>query len=141
MKRRMRQHSYIFVLWGEQFDEVLAVLAITTLRAAGQRVKVVGLHGPCAKGAHGLGLLADLTLDQALPLVAQASGVVIPCTMSDLARAERDPRVGMLLTGVGLTQVMVGVQENYDWSTLASPPLKEPQSTGGLPNPLTNLAP
>lgn len=111
-KRQARPPQYIFVLWGDQFDEAAAVLAITQLREAGHCVKVVGLNGACVKGAHGLGLLADLTLDQALPLADQAIGVVIPCTITGLARVENDPRVGAFLRkvrGYGV-RVIVGLQ-------------------------------
>ena len=90
----------IFVLWGEHFDEAAAVIFITTLREAGLRVKIVGLSGSCVKGAHGLGLLADLTLDEALTLADQAICVVIPCTTQNFQRVKGDPRVGEFLERV-----------------------------------------
>ena len=90
----------VFVLWGTHFDEVIAVLAIIGLRQAGVRVKVVGLSGPYAKGAHGLGLQADWTLDEALAAADQAIGVVIPCTMHTFQGLMNDPRVAEFLEQV-----------------------------------------
>lgn len=88
-----RAQPTVFVLWGDQFDEAAAALVITGLRQAGLRVKVVGLHGTCVKGAHGLGLLADLTLDQALTIADRAICVVFPCTTQSFQRARDDPRL------------------------------------------------
>ena len=93
-------HPTVFVLWGTHFDEVITVLAIIGLRRAGVRVKVVGLSGPYAKGAHGLGLQADLTLDEALAAADQAIGVVIPCTTPTFQRLRNDPRVAEFLERV-----------------------------------------
>jgi len=95
-----RAQPTIFVLWGEHFDEAAAVLVVTTLRAAGLRVKVVGLGGRCLKGRHGLGLLADLTLDQALAQADQALCVVVPCSPPIFQRARDDPRVEEFLARV-----------------------------------------
>jgi len=109
-------HPTIFVLWGEHFDEAAAVLVITSLRAAGLRVKVVGLGGRCVKGMHGLGLLADLTLDQALAQADQARCVVIPCTPQRFQRARDDPRVGEFLNrtvGAG-ARFVVGLRDSRD---------------------------
>lgn len=103
-----RAQPTIFVLWGEHFDEAAAVLVVTTLRAAGLRVKIVGLGGRCVKGQHGLGLLADLTLDQALAQAEQALCVVIPCTPPIFQRARDDPRVGEFLEKVRQARVVVG---------------------------------
>ena len=95
-----RSHPTIFVLWGEGFDEAAAVLIVTALRKAGQRVKLVGLGGRCVKGMVGLGLLADLTLDEALASADQAICVVIPCTTQSFERMEVDPRLQQLLEQV-----------------------------------------
>jgi hypothetical protein len=97
----------VFVLWGVDFDETIAVLFVTMLREAGLRVKMVGLDGLCAKGAHGLGLLADLTLDQALSLADQALCVVIPCTMQRLQRVRDDPRVEKLLAQTHQAEILL----------------------------------
>ena len=82
-----------FVLWGEKCDEAAAALFVTKLRAAGLRVRVVGISGKRIGGAQGLQLVADLALDQALPLVAQAACVIIPCPAVILARFLHDPRL------------------------------------------------
>ena len=67
-------NDYVLVLWAERFDEAAATIFVTVLREAGLRVKVVGLTPPPVSGAHGLALVPDLSLDQALPLAALACG-------------------------------------------------------------------
>lgn len=91
-----------FVLWGDQCDEIAAVLFVTTLRAAGLRVWVVGVSGKRIGGVHGLRLIADLALDQALPLAAQAVCVVVPCAAETLAHFLHDPRLRAFLEATTL---------------------------------------
>jgi hypothetical protein len=86
-----------FVLWGDQCDEAAAALFVTGLRGAGLRVWVVGVSGKRISGAHGLRLLADLALDEALPLAPQALCVAIPCTAQTLAHFLHDPRLRAFL--------------------------------------------
>jgi hypothetical protein len=89
--------DYVLVLWGERFEEAPAAIFITVLREAGLRVKVVGLTPRQICGAHGLALVPDVTLDQALTLAAHTICVVIPATPPDFRRLETDPRVVELL--------------------------------------------
>ncbi|MBV7333603.1 hypothetical protein KFU94_36290 [Chloroflexi bacterium TSY] len=94
MKRQeFKSKQYVFVLWGDKFEEDTAALFTASLRRAGLRVKVVGLTGPRALGNHGLGLCSDLTLDQALPLAKRAICVIVPCSPFSLKRMENDPRI------------------------------------------------
>jgi hypothetical protein len=88
-----KYQSYVFVLWGDRFREAEAAIFVTKLRDAGLRVKVVGLTPHELDGAHGLALVPDLSLDQALPLASRAIGVIIPATLSGLKRLQNDPRV------------------------------------------------
>ena len=81
------------VLWGEQCDEVVAALFITNLRAAGVRVWVVGISGKRIAGAHGLSLVADIALDQAMPLAPQTVAVIIPCLNDQWLHFLNDPRL------------------------------------------------
>lgn len=91
------------VLWGEQCDEAAAALFVTNLRAAGLRVWVVGVSGKRLTGAHGLGLLTDLALDQALALAPTVICLILPCDGERLARLLNDPRLVTLLQ-VGAAQ-------------------------------------
>lgn len=85
--------SYVFVLWGSNFEEVVASIFVTECREAGLRVKLVGLTPLHISGSHGLVLVPDLTLDQALPLAGDALCVVIPYTAPGLKRLKNDPRI------------------------------------------------
>lgn len=88
-----KSNGYIFVLWGEQFEEAAAAIFVTQLREAGLRVKVVGLTPHRISGSHGLVLVPDLTLDQALPLAAQAACLVIPHSAYGFKQLKNDPRL------------------------------------------------
>jgi 4-methyl-5(b-hydroxyethyl)-thiazole monophosphate biosynthesis len=87
------RRGYIFVLWANNFEEVAAAVFVSELREAGLRVKIIGLTGPHSRGAHGLGLVPDLTLDQALPLACQTSCLVIPGPASSFKSLKNDPRL------------------------------------------------
>jgi hypothetical protein len=58
-------YEYVFVLWGDNFEEATAVIFVTELRRTGRLVKLVGLHPPPINGARGVALVPDLMLDQA----------------------------------------------------------------------------
>jgi len=88
-----KYRPYVFVLWGDRFREAEAAIFVTRLREAGLRVKVVGVTPYQLDGAHGLALVPDLSLDQALPLATQALGVIIPATLAGLKRLQHDPRI------------------------------------------------
>lgn len=88
-----KQPTYVFILWGDDFEETPATIFVTELREAGLRVKVVGLTPQRINGAHGLALLPDLSLDQALPLAAQTICLIIPATAAGLKRLTNDPRL------------------------------------------------
>ena len=86
-------HTYVFVLWGEKFEEDTAAIFVTELRKAGLRVKVVGLAPQHINGAHGLALVPDLTLDQALPLANHTTCLIVPYKSRGIKRLNNDPRV------------------------------------------------
>lgn len=83
----------IFVLWDENFDEQMAITFVSKFRSAGLQVKLVGLQGGQAAGRYGVGLIADMTLSQALPLANSANGVVLPCHSPHFREIDNDPRV------------------------------------------------
>lgn len=93
-----KSRDYVFVLWGDQFDGVAATIFVTELRKAGLRVKIVGLASRRLSGTHGLALVPDLTLDQALPLAGRAICLIIPHTSPGLKRLQNDPRLREFLS-------------------------------------------
>jgi hypothetical protein len=90
MRRGEAEH---FVLWGAHCDEAAAAIFVTTLRAAGLRVKVVGIGERRWVGAHGLTLIPDLTLGEALRRAAHTRCVIIPCALAHLSGFLNDPRL------------------------------------------------
>lgn len=89
----LKTKDYVFVLWGDGFDETVATIFITELREAGLLVKVVGLTARQISGARGLALVPDLTLDQALPLASQAICLIIPTAVRRSEQLNNDPRL------------------------------------------------
>jgi len=95
------------VLWGMHCDEAAAAIFVTTLRAAGLRVWLVGISGGRIAGGHGMRIQPDLTPSQALPLADQACCVVIPCVALLLLRFLNDPTVEALLHRATAAQATV----------------------------------
>ncbi len=87
----------VLVLWAPKFEEVAASVFVTTLRAAGIQVKLVSLSNELVGGSHGLGLVPDWSLEEALPRAGMAECVVIPCRSEFVRRLAQDPRVRELL--------------------------------------------
>lgn len=115
-------HRCCFVLWGEQCDEAAAALFVTTLRAAGERVWVVGISGKRNGGAYGLRLIADLALDQAVPLASQAAAVIIPCSHDHWLTFLNDPRLLAFLTACAAHDAMILLATPASHHDLGLPP-------------------
>ena len=54
----------VYVLLGTGFEEIEAIAPIDLLRRAGVQVLTVGINGKTVYGGHGIGVEADITLDQ-----------------------------------------------------------------------------
>ncbi len=54
----------VYVLLGTGFEETEAIAPIDLLRRAGADVLTVGINGKLVYGGHGIGVEADITLDQ-----------------------------------------------------------------------------
>lgn len=54
----------VYVLLGTGFEETEAIVPIDLLRRANIRVLTVGLNGKTVYGGHGIGVEADITVDQ-----------------------------------------------------------------------------
>ena len=89
-------HAWVAVLWGDNFDEKAATIFVTELRAAGLWVKLVGISPLPISGAHGLTLVPDFTLDQALVAAQDVMGIIIPYASPGIKRLKNDPRLQTL---------------------------------------------
>lgn len=54
----------VYVLLGTGFEETEAIAPIDLLRRAGAEVCTVGIQGKLIHGSHGIGVEADITIDQ-----------------------------------------------------------------------------
>jgi hypothetical protein len=70
----------VLVLWGNYFDECAAAAFVCELRAAGIRVRLVGVDGKLARGRHGLVLAADISLERAFDVQGPITHVIAPCS-------------------------------------------------------------
>lgn len=103
----MRSREYVFVLWAEHFDAAAAVIFVTELRKAGLAVKLLAPASRKASGSHGLALVPDLTLEQAMPLAGQARCLVVPAAWSAVQALGNDPRWQRFFSAVEANQALV----------------------------------
>ena len=90
-------HHIILVLWGQGFDEIAASIFVGELRRLGKRVKLVGLNSQHIAGQHGLTLVPDLPLGQALRSANRIQCIIIPAPLAALQQFSYDPRLAELL--------------------------------------------
>lgn len=89
--------SLVLVLWGNGFDELAATIFVAGLRHMGKRVKLVGLNSQHITGHHGLTLVPDLSLEQALRTVKQVQCLIVPAPVAVLQQFSYDPRIAELV--------------------------------------------
>lgn len=92
----------VLLIIADGFEELEAIVVLSTLRQAGLCVKTVGLTSGLVGGAHGVWLMPDLTLADIdlLTVSSSISLVVLPEGRQCLAKLEADPRVHKLLRQV-----------------------------------------
>lgn len=119
---RRTARNCIYVLWGDGFDELTAVTAVTMLRQAGYQVKLVGLRRQPIAGAYGVMLVPEIGLDEALTKAAPFCGLIVPCTDAGWQRLQLEPRVGQLLALIQANgaHLFIGCQDAPAWSQVES---------------------
>jgi hypothetical protein len=90
-------HHIILVLWGQGFDEIAASIFVAELRRLGKRVKLVGLNSQHIAGQHGVTLVPDLPLGQALRVANRIQCLIVPAALATLQQFSYDPRLAELL--------------------------------------------
>jgi hypothetical protein len=99
----------VFVLWGQGFDEIAASIFVGELRRSGIRVKLVGLHSRQITGQHGITLVPDITLEQALYRANRTCCIIIPAPLLALQQFSYDPRLAELLRLTAENQALIVV--------------------------------
>ena len=107
----MKAHTHILVLWGNRFDEVAATIFVTELRKGGLPVKLMGMYCGQARGAYGLALVPDISLDQAQDLLPQVRCLIIPAPLHSLQQYRNDPRLHAFLHQLLENQGQIIVQD------------------------------
>lgn len=86
---------WTLVLLADGFDEAHVTSLVQELRSDGLPVRLVGLVDGPGKGAHGLRLLPDVTLET---MGSDPVGIIVlPAGLDAIARLRADPRVEDLL--------------------------------------------
>lgn len=94
----MAQHArLVLVLWHDHFDEIAAAIFVGELRAVGQKVRLVGLGASKNRGKHGLRLVPDTTMSEAMAMQEEVGMVIFPCDGWSESIATHDPRLRELL--------------------------------------------
>ncbi len=115
----------VLVLWGNYFDEYIATAFVCELRAAGVRVRIVGLDGRLARGRYGMMLGTDLSLERVRALQQPVTHVVAPCSGAQWAALQDKPHAAEFmqrLTAGGAVFIAAGESEMAG----ATPPLPLP---------------
>jgi hypothetical protein len=99
----------VLVLWGRGFDEIAASIFVAELRRLGKRVKLAGLNSQQIAGQHGVTLVPDLPLGQALRAAQSIQCIIVPAPLAALSQFSYDPRLAELLGLVSRQQTLLVV--------------------------------
>ena len=66
----------VYMFLGTGFEETEAIAPLDLLRRAGVEVKTVGLNGPVITGSHGIGVAADMQIEDLD--ISDAEMVILP---------------------------------------------------------------
>ena len=86
----------VYELLGTGFEEVEAIAPVDLLRRAGVEVSTVGVNGKIVAGSHGIGVQADITLEQMD--LSDCEMIIVPGGMGGVAsiRASRSAMDALL---------------------------------------------
>jgi hypothetical protein len=124
----------VLVLWGQGFDEITASIFVVELRRAGIRVKLMGLNSRQIAGQHGLALVPDLTLGQALRRANRTRCLILPAPVAAIKQFSYDPRLAELLGLAASNQALLVMDSLPTHDLLLSNPLLQ-----SFPNVLANV--
>lgn len=105
-----------YVLWGDGFDELMGVRLLAALRTLAIQSFLVGFRHQSMRGAHGITLVPNLALDEALVAVHDARWLIVPAQGTSHQPFIAEPRLGKLLTLLARqpTTVIVGQERLVD---------------------------
>ena len=73
----------VYMFLGTGFEETEAIAPLDLLRRAGVKVKTVGLNGPVIIGSHGIGVTADMVIEDLD--ISDAQMVILPGGLGGVA--------------------------------------------------------
>ena len=73
----------VYMLLGTGFEETEAISPLDLLRRAGIEVKTVGLNGPVITGSHGIGVVADMQIEDLD--ISDAEMIILPGGLGGVA--------------------------------------------------------
>lgn len=78
----------IYLFLADGFEEMEALVPVDMLRRAGVEVKTIGVTGKTVVGAHGIPVVADLTVDEIA--VLPVDGIILPGGMPGTLNLEKN---------------------------------------------------
>jgi hypothetical protein len=105
-------HAQIILLLADGFDEGAVSIVSIVLRQAGLLVNLAGLRANRVRGAHGLVIVPNTTLERVLESSSPILALILPGGTGHRARLRADPRVKTLLQRI-ITEkaVLVGLED------------------------------
>lgn len=85
----------VYMLLGTGFEETEAIAPLDLLRRAGVEVKTVGINGRIVYGGHGIGVEADITIDEACAEGLEM--IILPGGLGGVASARASEKAMQLL--------------------------------------------
>lgn len=101
------EHAQVNLLLADGFDEGAVSIVSIVLRQAGLPVSLVGLRAKQVRGAHGLIIVPNTSLDRVLEESSPILALILPGGAGHLARLRTDPRVKNLLQQVVAERIML----------------------------------
>ena len=86
----------VYMLLGTGFEETEAIAPLDLLRRAGVEIQTVGINGKLIYGGHGIGIEADITLEEVDPSAAEM--VILPGGLGGVASARASQKALALLS-------------------------------------------
>lgn len=89
----------VYIFLAEGFEEIEALTPCDLLRRAGVEVLTVGVGSKTVKGSHGIPVVADITIDEALGNIDSIAleMVILPGGMPGAANLDNSPEVDRFL--------------------------------------------
>ena len=96
----------VYIFLADGFEEVEAICPLDILRRGGINALTVGVTGKTVKGAHGIEVTADITIDKAD--FCELEAVILPGGMPGTLNLEKSDRVQQFIDYANENKLLIG---------------------------------